>query len=146
MIPYPNIDPVLFKLGFLEIRWYGLSYVLGLFLSFNFIKKPFLKLGVSEDQHANLMTYSILAVILGGRLGYTLFYNFSYYIKNPVEILFVWQGGMSYHGAAIGLMLSFIIYAKSLNEISHGILLQIACRPVIFGISWLYKAKEIFLL
>ena len=124
MIPYPNIDPVLFKLGFLEIRWYGLSYVLGLFLSFNFIKKPFLKLGVSEDQHANLMTYSILAVILGGRLGYTLFYNFSYYIKNPVEILFVWQGGMSYHGAAIGLMLSFIIYAKSLNEISHGILFK----------------------
>lgn len=116
MIPYPNIDPVLIKIGFIQIRWYGLSYIVGLLLSFHMIKKPFLRLGVSVDHVMNLMTYSILGVILGGRFGYIIFYHLSHYIQNPLDIFAVWKGGMSYHGAAIGLMVTFICYARYLKR------------------------------
>ncbi len=105
---FPAIDPVLFSLGPLQIRWYGLMYVLGFAASYFLVRKQIRdtndkKLG---REFENLNFVLILAVIVGGRLGYVLFYNFSYYSDRPLEILATWHGGMSFHGACIALIIA----------------------------------------
>lgn len=105
---FPAIDPVLFSLGPLQVRWYGLMYVLGFAASYFLVRK---QIRDNNDKNLarefeNLNFVLILAVIIGGRLGYVLFYNFSYYSVHPLEILATWHGGMSFHGACIALIVA----------------------------------------
>ena len=112
-----NFDPILFDLGFIAIRWYSLAYIFGIILGWWYGKKIILKKNEELNQKVNLgdfddlITYIIIAIILGGRLGYIVFYNLEYFILNPIEILKVWKGGMSFHGALIGIILATIIFS-----------------------------------
>ena len=106
-----NLDPVLFDFGFLVIRWYSLAYIFGILIGWwlgkIIILKRFQNLNFSFDikEFDNLITYIIISMLLGGRIGYVIFYNFEYYLSNPFEILKIWEGGMSFHGALIGVIL-----------------------------------------
>ncbi len=114
MLTFPEIDPVLLHLGPLKIRWYGLMYVLGFIASYLLVKKQirdvkFDRLGAHFE---NLNIVLILAIVLGGRLGYVIFYNLPYYLENPLEIPATWSGGMSFHGATIGLIVAGFIFCR----------------------------------
>jgi phosphatidylglycerol---prolipoprotein diacylglyceryl transferase len=122
MLTYPNINPVFLKIGALELRWYGLMYILGIVLGFLFLRKKLQKnLALTQDQILNLLIYIISGIILGGRLGYVLIYNLSFYLQQPKEILAIWHGGMSFHGAGLGCILALFIFA--LNNKSNFYLL-----------------------
>ncbi len=128
-----NLDPVLISLGIIEIRWYSLAYIIGILLGWWFAKKIILKKFKITDyrfeikEFDNLITYLIVSIIIGGRLGYTLFYNFNYYLFNPFEILKIWQGGMSFHGALIGVVFGTYLFSLK-KKISTFFLLDIiAC-------------------
>jgi len=114
-----NLDPIIINFGFLEIRWYSLAYIFGIFLGFYYakylIKKLWYKENINVQVLDNFLIYLILGIILGGRLGYILFYNFNYYYQNPLEILFLWRGGMSFHGGVIGVLIASLIFAKKNN-------------------------------
>jgi len=114
MIAFPNIDPILFSVGPLHVRWYGLMYVLGFMASYFFVQRQIQRFSFRELEpwFENLNLTLILSVVLGGRLGYVLFYNFSYYLRHPLEIPATWTGGMSFHGACIGVMLGGWLYLR----------------------------------
>lgn len=115
MLTYPQIDPVLLHLGPLKIRWYGLMYVLGFTASYFLVKKQLREFEYDRlaAHFENLNITLIIAIVLGGRLGYVLFYNLPYYLENPLEIPATWSGGMSFHGAAIGLIVAGIIFCRT---------------------------------
>jgi phosphatidylglycerol:prolipoprotein diacylglycerol transferase len=100
-----NFDPVALQIFSLEIRWYSLAYIAGISFGWLYCKKKLIKnlglLNVFDDY----ITYLIIGIILGGRIGYVLFYNFEYYLENPIEALMVWNGGMSFHGGLIGVFI-----------------------------------------
>ena len=106
-----DLDPVLFDFGFLVIRWYSLAYIFGILIGWwlgkKIILKRFQSLNYNFDinEFDNLITYIIVAMIIGGRIGYVLFYNFEYYASNLFDILKIWEGGMSFHGALIGIII-----------------------------------------
>ena len=115
IIVHPLIDPVIVSLGFVQIRWYGLAYVLGFIIGLYLVKvinkkysQP-LKNKIIDD----FFVWSILGVILGGRLGYVIFYETNSIINNPISIFFIWKGGMSFHGGLLGLILSTLFYCKN---------------------------------
>ncbi|MEN8191032.1 MAG: prolipoprotein diacylglyceryl transferase [Thermodesulfobacteriota bacterium] len=111
---FPTIDPVIFSLGPLQVRWYGLMYVLGFTASYFLVKKQIRDFSFTELEPSfeNLNLVLILSVVLGGRLGYVLFYNFSYYLQHPLEIPATWSGGMSFHGACIATLLGGWWYTR----------------------------------
>lgn len=115
MLIYPHINPVALQLGPVAIHWYGIAYVValasGLFIAKHMVKRyPASPLSV---QHIDdFFTYAVLGVILGGRFGYILFYNFNAYLAEPLAMLRVWEGGMSFHGGALGVAVAFLIFAK----------------------------------
>lgn len=113
-ISYPDIDPIIFSLGPLHIRWYGLMYVLGFIATFSLVKKQIKEFCYSrlEDSFENLNFVLLGCVIVGGRLGYVLFYNFSYYLANPLQIPATWSGGMSFHGACLTLIIGGWLYCR----------------------------------
>jgi len=113
-IPYPNIDPVFLRLGPLQFRWYGLMYLLGLMAGYFVIKARVAarKLPLTKEQIYDMIVYGAVGVFAGGRLGYTLFYNFSYYIQNPLKIFAVWEGGMSFHGGLLGTVVALWLFSK----------------------------------
>lgn len=116
MLNYPNIDPVLVSIGPLQIRWYGLSYLLGLFSAFFFLRPYFKKqFNLTTDDMLDLMTACVVGVVLGGRLGYIFFYDFAYYLNHPLDMVAIWHGGMSYHGGGIGAVLGMYYYARKKN-------------------------------
>ena len=107
-----NFNPVAFNFFSLEIRWYSLAYIFGILFGWIFCKKKIIKdekLSVLFDDY---ITYLILGIIVGGRLGYVFFYNFEYYYNNLIEIFMLWKGGMSFHGAVIGIIISSYYFAK----------------------------------
>ena len=106
-----NFDPVAFTFFSLEIRWYSLAYIFGIIFGWIYCKKLIkdVKLQYLFD---NYISYLIVGIILGGRLGYVIFYNFSYYLKNPIEIFMIWNGGMSFHGAIIGIIICSYFFSK----------------------------------
>ena len=112
-----NLDPVLFNFGFIEIRWYSLAYIAGILIGWvlgkKIIQKRFINSNFEFDlkEFDNLITYIILSIIIGGRVGYVIFYNFSYYISNPLDIFKIWEGGMSFHGALIGIIFGTYIFS-----------------------------------
>jgi phosphatidylglycerol:prolipoprotein diacylglycerol transferase len=109
-IPYPNIDPVFLRLGPVQLRWYGLMYMLSFIIGFFVLRRyaKYRKLNMSTDDLYDLLFYLILGVMIGGRLGYVIFYDFSSYLRDPFSIFAIWQGGMSFHGGFIGMVLAAI--------------------------------------
>ena len=105
---YPQIDPVLVHLGPLQIRWYGLMYIIGFALAYFIVRDVCRrrKNDMSSAEIEDLFAYCILALIVGARLGYCIFYNLTYYLQNPLKIFAVWEGGMSFHGGLLGLILA----------------------------------------
>ncbi|MBC7190546.1 prolipoprotein diacylglyceryl transferase, partial [Candidatus Aerophobetes bacterium] len=114
MLPYPNINPEILKIGPLSIRWYGLMYLIGFLCSYLIVKSEIKRKGlkVEKDFLENLYFYLILGLLIGARIGYVLFYNLSYYIHNPLEVLAIWHGGMSFHGGLLGVIFSAWIFTK----------------------------------
>jgi phosphatidylglycerol:prolipoprotein diacylglycerol transferase len=107
-----NFDPIAFQIFSLEIRWYSLAYIFGISLGWLYCKKKLIKdhdiLNIFDDY----ITYLIVGIILGGRIGYALFYNSAYYLQNPIEILMVWNGGMSFHGGLIGVIIASKLFSN----------------------------------
>jgi phosphatidylglycerol:prolipoprotein diacylglycerol transferase len=114
MISYPNIDPVIVHFGPLQIRWYGLMYVLGFIASYLLVRRQISRFQLKDlDRHfENLNLVLIISLVVGGRLGYVLFYNLGYYLQHPLEIVATWQGGMSFHGALLGLLAAGFFYCR----------------------------------
>ena len=113
-IPFPEIDPVFFSIGPLKFRWYGLMYLLGLTGAYFLIRAraQAKRVSLSQEQLYDLIVYAALGVFLGGRIGYTLFYNAAYYLEHPLSILAVWEGGMSFHGGLLGTCLSIWLFCR----------------------------------
>ena len=107
-----NFDPVAFNLFSLEIRWYSLSYIFGIIFGWLYCKKLIIKNDKLKEIFDDLIFYLIIGIIVGGRLGYILFYNLNYYISNFSEIIMIWKGGMSFHGALVGIIVTAIIFSK----------------------------------
>ena len=128
-----NFDPVAVQIFSLEIRWYSLAYILGIVLGWVYCKKKL----ITDHRVLNLfddfITYLIVGVILGGRLGYALFYNLKYYLENPFEILMVWNGGMSFHGGLIGVIIASRLFSNKHN-INQFIFLDLVALSAPIGI------------
>ncbi len=109
---YPHIDPVLIQLGPLAIRWYALAYIGSLLLGWRIMRR-LVRLSppvATELQTDDFLTWAVLGVVLGGRLGYVLFYQPGQYLANPLKAFAVWEGGMSFHGGALGVIVAIIVY------------------------------------
>ncbi len=122
-----NLDPIFLDLGFFEIRWYSLAYIIGI-LSGWWLGKKILTFRTNssettsyEIEFDNLISYLIIGIIIGGRIGYIIFYNLSFYIQNPLDIIKIWEGGMSFHGGLIGVILTTYIfsYKKKLKSLVY---------------------------
>ena len=111
-----NFDPVAFQIFTLEIRWYSLAYIAGILIGWFLSKKIFISTEKIKENFDDYLTYLILGIIIGGRLGYVFFYNFGYYSQNLNEIIMIWQGGMSFHGGLLGVILVTFLYAKKNNH------------------------------
>lgn len=140
-IPFPVIDPVALSLGPLEIRWYALAYVVGLMGAIWYAKRlvtngalwPGSKPHTSPVQLDDLLLWSTLGVLLGGRLGYVLFYNPVYFLHNPFEILQMWNGGMSFHGGFLGVVVACYFYGRR-HDIGMWQLLDLGAASVPIGL------------
>lgn len=117
MIPYPDINPEIIRIGPFAVRWYGLMYLLGFASSYLLVRYQIKKKGfkLKKDFVEALYSYLILGLILGARLGYVIFYNLSYYIQHPLEIFAIWHGGMSFHGGLIGSVIAGILFCRKLK-------------------------------
>tara|TARA_B100000780_G_C21043211_1_gene418684 strand:- start:298 stop:1071 length:774 start_codon:yes stop_codon:yes gene_type:complete len=128
-----NFDPVAFHILSFEIRWYSLAYIIGIVLGWIYCKKKLIQdqriLGLFDD----FITYLIIGVILGGRLGYALFYNLKYYLENPIEILMVWNGGMSFHGGLIGVIVASQLFSNK-HRVNQFIFLDLVALSAPIGI------------
>ena len=111
-----NFDPVAIEIFSLEIRWYSLAYIVGILLGWFVAKKIFIKNKDINKNFDDYITYLIVGIILGGRIGYILFYNFEYYLSNLIDIFKIWEGGMSFHGGLIGIIIASIIFGKINNQ------------------------------
>ncbi|MEQ8659884.1 MAG: prolipoprotein diacylglyceryl transferase [Gammaproteobacteria bacterium] len=118
MIPFPAVDPVAFRLGPLAVHWYGLSYIAGIALAWWLLKRRAQAPGSAwtPQQVGDLVFYAALGGVLGGRLGYILFYNARSYLEDPSAIFAVWQGGMSFHGGVIGMVLAMAWLARTTRQ------------------------------
>ncbi len=126
-IPFPNFSPELFSISLFgmefALRWYALAYIAGILIAWRLgvaaVKRPALWRDdtppMTPKQIEDLLTWIILGVILGGRLGFVLFYQPAYYLQNPAEILMVWQGGMSFHGGFLGVVMAAFLFARKHN-------------------------------
>lgn len=118
MLAYPNIDPVAFHIGPLPVFWYGLMYLFGFFAGWALIslRIRYSPRGFTQDQVSDIIFYAAIGVILGGRLGYILFYDTQVIWTNPLLIFQTWKGGMSFHGGVLGVMLSLWICARKMHK------------------------------
>lgn len=109
-----GLDPVALDLGFFELRWYSLAYLAGIFIGYWYMLRLLKAPGAPmARRHADdLVFYAALGIILGGRIGYVLFYNLSYYLQHPVDILKLWDGGMSFHGGMLGTVLGILYLSR----------------------------------
>ena len=128
-----NFDPVAFSIFSLEFRWYSLAYIAGILIGWVYCKKKLIKDQKILDFFDDFITYAILGIIVGGRIGYVLFYNFEYFFNNPIEILFVWNGGMSFHGGLIGVIIASNLFSK-LNKVNTFIFLDLVSLSAPIGI------------
>tara|TARA_B100000212_G_C27320139_1_gene509746 strand:- start:311 stop:1099 length:789 start_codon:yes stop_codon:yes gene_type:complete len=112
-----NLDPIMIDFGLITIRWYSAAYIFGILLGWWYGKRIILK--ISNIDHKiylkffdDLITYIIISIIIGGRLGYIIFYNIEFYINNPMDVFKIWKGGMSFHGALIGIIFGTYLFSK----------------------------------
>jgi phosphatidylglycerol:prolipoprotein diacylglycerol transferase len=137
-MPFPHIDPVFLSIGPLQFRWYGLMYVLAFAATYLIIRSEVKRrsLQLSPDDVADLVFQGALGVVLGGRLGYILFYKLAFYLSHPLQIFAVWEGGMSFHGGFLGVILAFMLYARRKN-VPFFTLIDMAalCAPVGLGLG-----------
>ena len=128
-----NLNPVLIDFGLFAIRWYSLAYIFGILIGWWFGKKIInhilknINLNFNSKDFDDLITYIIISIIVGGRLGYVIFYNLGYYISNPINIIKVWEGGMSFHGALIGVIIGTYLFSVKRNINTFFFLDVIAC-------------------
>lgn len=134
-IAYPHIDPIAIELGPFAIRWYAIAYIAGLMLGWRYVKWL-----ISKPPHAmreadvdDFLVWATLGVVLGGRLGYVMFYKPAYYLSHPGEIFMLWHGGMAFHGGALGVILAIILFARrrGLNLFAIG---DVVCCAVPIGL------------
>ena len=128
-----NFDPVAFQVFSFEIRWYSLAYVFGIIFGWTYCKKKLIKDQKLLNLFDDLITYLIIGIIVGGRLGYVIFYNLEYYLKNSSEILMIWNGGMSFHGGLIGIIFVTVIFGKK-HKIDSYIFLDLIALVAPIGI------------
>jgi len=137
MLTHPNFDPVAISIGPLSIHWYGLTYLAGFAFSWliaaHRVKQPWSV--VKRDQIDDLIFYAALGVVLGGRCGYVLFYNFEQFLADPIWLFKLWDGGMSFHGGLLGVITAMLIYAKKIN-IRPGELLDFVVPMVPIGLGF----------
>jgi phosphatidylglycerol:prolipoprotein diacylglycerol transferase len=137
-MPFPPLDPVLLHIGPLQLRWYGLMYVLSFIITYFILRSETRRKQVpltSEDL-ADLVFYGAMGVVLGGRLGYILFYKLGFYLSHPLQVFAVWEGGMSFHGGFLGVVLAFVLFSRR-KKISFFTLIDMAaqCAPVGLGLG-----------
>ena len=111
-----NFDPVAIQLFSLEIKWYSLAYIFGILVGWILSKKIFITDQKIREKFDDYISYLIIGLIIGGRLGYVLFYNLDYFLNNPIDIFKNWEGGMSFHGGLIGIIIVSILFAKKNNQ------------------------------
>lgn len=135
---FPHIDPVFLSIGPLKFRWYGLMYVLSFVATYFIIRSEAARkqLPLTKDDIADLVFYGAMGVVLGGRIGYILFYNLGFYLVNPLKLFAVWEGGMSFHGGFLGVIVAFLLYSRS-RSITFFSLTDMAalCAPVGLGLG-----------
>ncbi len=149
-IAFPNIDPVIFSIGPLSVHWYGAMYVVGILCGWLFAKKVVTTLKLWPSSGAPILpldlddfiSWAVVGIIAGGRLGYVLFYNLPYYLANPLRIPAVWDGGMSFHGGSIGLFIAMLLFARSRN-FSPFSLFDVIAAASCFGIFFVRIANFI---
>ncbi|RUM95951.1 prolipoprotein diacylglyceryl transferase [Pseudaminobacter arsenicus] len=120
-LPFPNIDPVIVQIGPLAIHWYGLAYIVGILFAWWYAKRLVSNhslwtngaLPMKPEDLDDFLVWAAVGVVLGGRVGYILFYDLARYLENPLDIFAVWQGGMSFHGGFAGTTLAMILFARS---------------------------------
>ena len=128
-----DLNPILINFGFFEIRWYSIAYIFGILIGWWLAKKIiFFKIEnkiiiFDLKLFDDLISYIIISIILGGRIGYIIFYNFSYYLNNPIDIFKIWEGGMSFHGALIGIIVGTYFFSKKIKINTYFFLDIIAC-------------------
>ncbi|MBC7962193.1 MAG: prolipoprotein diacylglyceryl transferase [Steroidobacteraceae bacterium] len=134
----PHFDPVFMSIGPLQFRWYGLMYVLAFIATYLIIRSEVKRkqLALTGDDVSDMVFTGALGVVLGGRLGYILFYNLDFYLENPLKLLAVWEGGMSFHGGFLGVLLAFALYARR-KKLPFMTIIDMAalCAPVGLGLG-----------
>lgn len=140
LLQYPNIDPVIFEIGPVVIRWYALAYIAGLLLAMVYMKRLVRdralwpgEAAITAEHVDDFLLWAALGVILGGRIGYVLFYNPGHFIDNPADIVAVWHGGMSFHGGFLGVILAAIVFCR-LNRLNPLTLLDLSAAAVPIGL------------
>ena len=119
-----NFSPVLVDFGFFQVKWYSIAYIIGIILGWIYATKIIKKTSennynyksIKKSDFDDLILYLILGIIIGGRIGYIVFYNIEYYSHNFLEIFKVWEGGMSFHGGLLGVILATFVYSKKTNN------------------------------
>lgn len=115
MLTYPDIDPVALSIGPLVVHWYGLMYMIGFAGAWFLGRRRADRMGWSKSQIDDLIFYAAMGVVVGGRVGYVLFYNFSSFLHDPIMLFKVWQGGMSFHGGLLGVLLAMYLFGRKVN-------------------------------
>ena len=128
-----NFDPVAFNFLSLEIKWYSIAYILGIVLGWIYCKKKLIKDKKILNLFDDLIAYIIFGIIIGGRLGYILIYNLKYYLENISEIFMIWNGGMSFHGGLIGVIIATLLFSKK-HKIDTYIFLDLISLTAPIGI------------
>jgi len=111
-----NVSPEIFSIGFIHVRWYGLMFAVGFLFGYNLMEKMFKNENVDLKWLESLFIYLVVATIVGARLGHVLFYGWEDYSQHPIEILYVWQGGLASHGGVIGIIIAMIIWSKKISK------------------------------
>lgn len=125
-----DIDPEIFRLGPLAVRWYGLLFALGFLLGYYIVEKMFKKDGIKLEWLDKLFVYTMIATVVGARLGHVFFYGWEFYSQHPAEIIKVWRGGLASHGAAIGIILALWYYSRKVSKKSILWILDYVVIPV----------------
>jgi phosphatidylglycerol:prolipoprotein diacylglycerol transferase len=141
-LPFPDIDPVLISIGPLAIHWYGLGYVVGILFAWWYSRKlastPRLwtneRPAMTPEDLDDFVVWAAVGVVAGGRIGYVLFYDFARYVANPLDMLAIWQGGMSFHGGLLGVILAMVLFARR-RGIATWSLLDVVAAGVPVGLG-----------
>jgi len=111
-----DVDPEIFKIGPIAVRWYGLLFALGFLLGYYIVERMFKKEGIPLEWLEKLFLYTMIATVVGARLGHVFFYGWEFYSQHPIEILKIWHGGLASHGATIGILAALYLYSKKVSK------------------------------